>query len=149
MASRRQEEETERQQPGGMKKDAIKEKKKLYKIWVSTKDEEDYIKYRLARRHSKKVVRTAKEKSWTQYGEKLCETCKTSSREFYKSVKAMRVRDEPFDPATTINDINGEALHEEEEITKRWENYFKDLLNPSGVRAQGTQSRFNPSHPDH
>ena len=98
---------------------------------------------------SKKVVRTAKEKSWTQYGEKLCETCKTSPREFYKSVKAMRVRDEPFDPTTTINDINGEALHGEEEITKRWENYFKDLLNPSGVRAQGTQSRFNPSHPDH
>ena len=130
-------------------KDAIKEKKKLYKTWVKTKDEEDYIKYRLARRHSKKVVRTAKEKAWTQYGEKLGETCKTSSREFYKSVKAMRVRDEPFDPATTINDINGEALHEEEEITKRWENYFKDLLNPSGVRAQGTQSRFNPSHPDH
>ena len=28
-------------------------------------------------------------------------------------------------------------------------NYFKALLNPSGVRAQGTQSRFNPSHPDH
>ena len=40
-------------------------------------------------------------------------------------------------------------MHEEEKITKRWENYFKDLLNPSGVRAQGTQSRFNPSHPDH
>ena len=32
-------------------KEAIKEKKKLYKIWVKTKDEEDYIKYRLARRH--------------------------------------------------------------------------------------------------
>ena len=58
----------------------------------------------------------------------------------------MRVRDEPFDPATVIN---GEALHEEEDIMNRWENYFKDLLNPSGVRAQGTQSRFNPSHPDH
>ena len=94
-------------------------------------------------------MRTAKEKAWTQYGEKLYETYKTSSREFYKSVKAMRVRDEPFDPATTINDINGEALHEEGEITKRWENYFKDLLTPSGVRAQSTQSQFNPSHPDH
>ena len=67
----------------------------------------------------------------------------------YKSAKAMRVRDEPFDPATIINDANGEALHKEEKIMKRWENYFKDLLNPSGVRAQGTQSRFNPSHPDH
>ena len=94
-------------------------------------------------------MRTAKENTWTQYGEKLCETCKTSPREFYKSVKAMRVRDEPFDPATIINDTNGEALHEKEKIMKRWENYFKDLINPSGVRAQGTQSRFNPSHPDH
>ena len=46
------------------------------------------------------------------------------------------MRDEPFDPATTINDINGEALHEEEEITKRWENYFRDLLNP--IRSKGT-----------
>ena len=45
----------------------------------------------------------------------------------------MRVRDEPFDPATTINDTSGEALHEEEKIMKRWVNYFKDLLNPSGV----------------
>ena len=92
---------------------------------------------------------TAKEKAWTQYGEKLCETCKPSPREFYKSVKAMRPRDEPFDPATIINDTYGEALHEEEKIMKRWENYFKDLLDPSGVRAQGTQSRFNPGHPDH
>ena len=61
-------------------KDAIKEKKKLYKTWVKTKDEEDYIKYRLARGHSKKIVRTEKEKAWTQYGEELCETCKASPR---------------------------------------------------------------------
>ncbi|XP_076439383.1 uncharacterized protein LOC143278392 [Babylonia areolata] len=130
-------------------REAIKEKKRLYKIWVKSKDEEDYIKYRLARRHSKKVVKTAKEKAWIQYGEKLSETCKTSPTEFYKSVKAMRVRDEPFDPTTVINDANGEALHEEEKIMKRWEDYFKDLLNPSGVQAQDTQSRFTPSHPDH
>lgn len=32
-------------------KDAIREKKRLYKIWVKSKDEEDYIKYRQARRH--------------------------------------------------------------------------------------------------
>lgn len=32
-------------------KHAIREKKRLYKIWVKSKDEEDYIKYRQARRH--------------------------------------------------------------------------------------------------
>ena len=35
-------------------KKAIKDKKKLYKAWVRSKLEEDYIKYRLARRHCKK-----------------------------------------------------------------------------------------------
>ena len=130
-------------------KSAISEKKRTYKIWVKSKDEEDYTKYRLARRHSKRVVKEAKEKSWTQYGEKLSEACKSSPREFYKSVKAMRVRDEPYDPTTIINDANGEALHEEEKILKRWEEYFKDLLNPSGTEAQDTQPQFTPSHPDH
>ena len=61
----------------------------------------------------------------------------------------MRVRYESFDLATIINDANGEALHEEEKVMKRWENYIKDLLNSSGVWAQGTQSRFNPSQPNH
>lgn len=62
-------------------------------------DEEDYIKYRQARRHSTKVVRTAKENSWRQYGKKkLSEKCKTSPKEFSKSVKAMMVRDELYDP---------------------------------------------------
>ena len=147
MAPRRQEEENSLVEQRS--KGCYQGKEETIQDQVKTKDEEDYIKCRLARRHSKKVVGTAKAKAWTQYGEKLCETCKTSPREFYKSVKAMRVRDEPFDAATIINDTNGEALHEEEEITKTWENYFKDLLNPSGVRAQGTQSRFNPSRPDH
>ncbi|XP_012940936.1 uncharacterized protein LOC106012456 [Aplysia californica] len=74
-------------------KDAIKEKKRLYNVWVTSKNEEDYIKYRLARRHSKKVVITSKEKSWTQYGEKLSETCKTSPREFYKKFFFSRILD--------------------------------------------------------
>ena len=91
----------------------------------------------------------AKEKSWTQYGERLYETCKTSPREFYKSVKTMRMRDEPFDQATTINDANGKVLHEEEEIVKRWESYFKELLNPVGVRIQDTQALFTPNYQDH
>ena len=41
-------------------KEAIKDKKKLYKAWVRSKLEEDYIKYRLARRHCKIFVKEAK-----------------------------------------------------------------------------------------
>ena len=45
-------------------KEAIKDKKKLYKAWVISKLEEDYIKDRLTRRHCRRVVKEAKEKSW-------------------------------------------------------------------------------------
>ena len=44
-------------------KEAIKDKK-LYKAWVRSKLDEDYIKYRLARRHCKRVAKEAKEESW-------------------------------------------------------------------------------------
>jgi len=127
-------------------KEAIKKKKQLYKAWVKTKTEEDYVKYRIARRHSNRVVKASKEKSWATYGEKLSEICKNSPREFFKSVKTMRVRDEPFNPTTVVNDANGEALHKEEEILKRWKDYFKDLLNPSGVQASSSQ--FSPRYKD-
>ena len=129
-------------------KEAIREKKRLFKIWVKSKQEEDYVRYILARRNSKQVVKAAKEASWKKYGEELSELGTHSPREFYKSVKAMRVRDEPYDPTTVINDANGQPLHEEDEIIQRWEDYFKDLLNPSGM-LNNTQPQFTPSHPDH
>ena len=59
---------------------------KLYKVWVKTKLDEDYIRYSVARRHRKTVVKTSKESPWNAYGEELSELCKYSPRECYKSV---------------------------------------------------------------
>ena len=59
-------------------KQAIKGKKRLYKAWVRSKLEEDYIQYRSARRHCKRVVKEAKEESWKKYGEQLSELCRHS-----------------------------------------------------------------------
>ena len=128
-------------------KDAIKEKKKLYKVWVKSKLEEDNVKYRLARRHSKRTVRMAKEQSWKTYGQELRELYKLSTRHFYKSGKAMRLRDEPCSPTTVVNDIDGNPVSDEDSIKKRWQEYFKELLNP---RSQGnTHNQFHPSYPEH
>ena len=62
------------------------------------------------------IVKTEKEASWIKYGKDLSEKCRLSTREFYKSVKAMRIRNEPFDPTTIINDAAGKALHNENKI---------------------------------
>ena len=110
-------------------KEAIKDKKKLYKAWVRSKLEEDYIKYRLARRHCKRVVKEAKEESWEKYGEQLSELCRHPPRNFYKSVKAMRMRDETYDPTTIVNDQNGNPINDKNDIKTRWKEYFNELLN--------------------
>ena len=93
-------------------KEAIKDKKKLYKTWVRSKLEEDNIRYRLASRHCKRVVKEAKEESWKQYGEQLSQLCRQSPRNFYKSMKAMRMRDETYDPTTIVNDKNGIPIND-------------------------------------
>ena len=97
-------------------KEAIKDKKKLYKAWAGSKLEEDYIEYRSARRHCKRAVKEAKQESWKKYGEQLSELCRHSPRNFYKSVKAMRMRDETYDPTTIITDQNGNPANDKSDI---------------------------------
>lgn len=128
-------------------KEVIQTKKKFFKKWVKSKSEEDFIQYRLARRDAKRKTRLSKEASWKKYGEDLSALCQTSTRDFYKSVKAMRVRDNPFDPTTVVNDTKGQPLYEDDLIRGRWEEYFYDLLNPAGILDTG--EGFIPSQPDH
>lgn len=128
-------------------KAAVKEKKRLYKVWVKSKRDEDYENYRVARRACKTTVQAAKDQSWKQYGEDLSELCRRSPREFYKSVKAMRLRDEPHDPTTVINDKEGQPLYDDTEIRDRWEEYFRQLLNP--VEGQQDQPTFTPRYQEH
>ncbi|XP_035664606.1 uncharacterized protein LOC118408089 [Branchiostoma floridae] len=128
-------------------KEAVREKKRLYKVWVKSQTQEDYVKYRLARRKSKREVKHAKDASWKTYGQELSELCKRSPREFYRSVKAMRLRDEPYNPTPVINDQDGNPIYEEDKIKQRWEQYFRDLLNP--VDENSSHIRFNPSYPEH
>ena len=96
------------------------------------------MKYQIARDHCKKIVKTVKDASWKKCGEELNELCKKSTREFYRSVKAMRHQDEPFTPTTTINDKEGNPSYDDKEIKLRWEEYFKDLLNPLGKTIHRT-----------
>ncbi|CAH1245884.1 Hypp7596 [Branchiostoma lanceolatum] len=61
-------------------KEAVKEKKRLFRVWVKSQTHEDYVNYRLVGRNSKRVVKTAKDSSWTDYGRHLTELCKQSPR---------------------------------------------------------------------
>ena len=59
----------------------------------------------------------------------------------------MRLRGEPYSPTTVVYDRDGNPISDEDSTKKRWQEYFKELLNPS---SQGnTQSQFHPGYPGH
>ena len=102
---------------------------------------------KISRRHCKRVVNEAKEESWKKYGEQLCELCRHSPRNFYKSVKAMRMRDETYDPTTIINDQNGNPINDKNDIKSKLKEYFNELLNNT-QGSQQNQFQFHPSFKD-
>jgi hypothetical protein len=51
-------------------------------------------------------------------------------RDFYKSVKAMRLRDESFNPLNIISDKDGIPIFNANRRKERWREYFYKLLNP-------------------
>ncbi|XP_076065020.1 uncharacterized protein LOC143039054 [Oratosquilla oratoria] len=58
----------------------------------------------------------------------------------------MRLCDEPYSATTVVTDKDGNPLCEEDSIKNRWQEYFKELLNPNN---QGnTQSQFQPHYPE-
>ncbi|KAI8516720.1 hypothetical protein Bbelb_053010 [Branchiostoma belcheri] len=117
-------------------KEAVKEKKKMFKIWVKSQRHEDYVNYRFARRRSKRAVRDAKDDSWKAYGQEL-----------RSSTGALELRDEPFNPTSAINDRDGNPLYEEHKISQRWQEYFEELLNPREGNTSNTH--FTPSFAEH
>jgi len=126
-------------------KEAASVKKKCFKAWRRSKTEHDYIEYRKARREAKRIIKRSKDNSWKNYGEKLTILCKENPRDFAKSVRSMRVRDEPFNPTLVINDDKGKPIFDPSMAKERWKNYFKELLNPTGGNDQ--QHSYIPTEP--
>ena len=94
-----------------------------------------------------RVAKEAKEESWKKYGEQLSELCRHSTRNFYKRVKAMRMRYEKYDPTTITNDQNGSPINDKNDIKTRWKEYFNQLLN-NFQRSPQNQFQFHPSYED-
>ena len=62
-------------------------------------------------------------------------------------MKAMRMRDETYDPTIIINDQNGNTIKDKNAVKTRWKEYFNELLNNTQRNPQN-QSQFHPSYKD-
>ena len=61
---------------------------------------------------------------------RICE--KTDAmKSFYKKVKSMRKRDQPYCPITTIKYLQGQIITDKHQIKQSWGGYFERLLNPN------------------
>ena len=58
----------------------------------------------------------------------------------------MRVRDEPFNPTSVINDDKGTPIFNTTKAKERWKEYFRELLNPTGENTE--ESPYIPPTPD-
>lgn len=93
------------------------------------------IRYRVERKVTKQVKNEGKALSWEKYGQHLTQISKVSPKEFYKSIKAMRLRDESFNQTSMVNHKNSKLLSKEIEINKRWEAHFNEFNNPKETRG--------------
>ena len=107
-------------------------KKHLYKKWLKDPTPQNKEQYQSARDACKQVFKQAKEKAWSEYGNQLEDMRKTEAMEsFYKKVKSMRERDQPYCTITTIKDAQAQIITDKHQIKQRWGGYFEGLLNPN------------------
>lgn len=129
-------------------KEAVKKKKKLYKLWVKSQTHDNYANYRLARRKSKRVAKDGKDASLKAYRKELSKLCIVSPWEFSRSARAMQLRDEPYNPTSVINNQDGMYVwYEDDKVRQRWVDYFRELFNH--VDESNSHTQFNPRYPEH
>uniref|UniRef100_A0A146KQ35 RNA-directed DNA polymerase from mobile element jockey n=1 Tax=Lygus hesperus TaxID=30085 RepID=A0A146KQ35_LYGHE len=106
----------------------VKEKKRRWQRYLSTKSTADYNSYKAQRTKVKKAVLEAKKKSWEEFGHYLEDSAENNQKLFYKALKNMR-REGKDCPLKFIKDKQGKVLHKTNEIMKRWREYFSELLS--------------------
>ena len=68
-------------------------------------------------------------------------------KSFYKKVKSMREREQPYCPITTIKDAQGQIIADRHQIKQRWGGYVEGLLNPNkDMRDNNLSAQDIPEH---
>lgn len=106
---------------------AVKEKKKAYKMWQKSRLSEDCEKYEKAKKIAKRVVAKAKSDSFKAMYNRL-ET-REGERDIYKLAKERAVKKRDIVRVKCIKGENGEVIVDDTEIRKRWGKYFNTVMN--------------------
>lgn len=119
----------------------VKDKKEAKKRWEESQSVEDRNRYREKNKVVKKVVAQAKAKSYDDVYNEL--GTKEGLKKMIKLSKARNKSTKDITHIKQIKDQEGVVLRKEEDIVKRWKEYFEQLLNEENNRLIREDGQVN------
>ena len=116
--------------------DKIKIKRQCYKAWQTCKDNENWRKYKLAKKDAKKTVSEARDEAYEGLYQFL--GTKDGERRIFKLAKSRERKTRDIDQVKCIKDEEGNTLVREHDIQKRWKDYFHKLFNEGQLDTRHT-----------
>ena len=120
--------------------EAVARKKEAFKIWKTTRREEDgeqrdmaEEEYKKRNKEAKIEVAKAKEKAYEKMYKDLEEN---GAKNLYKLAKTRKRRSLDIDRMNVVKNGNGDILSQDEDIKQRWQEYFDELLNTRNRRDE-------------
>ena len=103
---------------------AVSEKRRLFREWQRTREENDQKWYREANKECKRVVAIAKENAYSQVYEEL--KGKEGRKKIYKLANARKIMATDIGRVTAVKDKDGTLLTGGDEVKNRWLGYFDE-----------------------
>ena len=111
---------------------AVSEKRRFFREWHRTREENDQKRYKEANKECKRVVAIAKENAYSQLYEEL--KGKEGRKKIYNVANARKRMATYIGRVTAVNDNDGTLLTRDDEVKDRWLGHFNDLLNVENER---------------
>ena len=105
----------------------IKLKKQKWKTYLRNRNQQNYDSYKLQRVRVRELIKTAKQRSWEEFGKKMEEDRHGNQKLFYKVLK--NIRKGRQGKQRCIKSEQGEILENDTDIMTRWREYFEEMLN--------------------
>ena len=110
----------------------MSEKRRLFREWHRTREENDLKRYTEANKECKRVVAIAKENAYSQMYEGL--KGKEGRQNIYKLANARKRMETDIGRVTAAEDKDGTLLTGDDEVMDRWLGHFDDILNVENDR---------------
>ena len=113
---------------------AVRDKKTKFKQWQKTRQDTDHQEYLVAKKATKKLVAAKKTESYAELYKKL--DSREGEKMVYRLARAREKGTRDLEQVKLMKDKDGKVILDEEEIRRRWSEYFGQLLNKENPRVE-------------